>query len=95
MAEGKSVCVELPEEFSLKNISPVKMQFDALVAAKQPVAFDATSVKSVDTAGIQLLVALTLHCKNTGLSLDAGEPNARITDFASGLGVATDQLGWH
>jgi anti-anti-sigma regulatory factor len=79
--------ISLPAEVNIKNAATVKSLLDTALSSQLPGNVDTSSVQSVDTAGVQLLLAYASHCGVRGVSPWKGTPSELILGFCESVGI--------
>jgi anti-anti-sigma regulatory factor len=93
LTEGKvAVSIQLPSELCISEVNALKSDLLAsLAVADDTVELDASRVERIDTAGVQLLLAVTRYLESRSLGLRWTHPSAALCEAAHELG-ASDQL---
>ncbi len=89
---NNSATTTLPGALTIGNVSEAKQQIDSALAGSGAVVIDAGLLKTVDTAGVQLLVALGKHCRNAGTPLTVNGLQGDVVSFAEGMGISVEML---
>ena len=85
--------IKLPEQLTIVNVTEVKKQAEEPTQAAGRVVFDLSALTSIDTAGVQLLLAMAQHCKGAGKTVTATGLQSGVADFIAGIGIEPTQLG--
>lgn len=78
---------ELPDALVIQNVAEWKDRFVAQLATGRMPDLDAGLLKDVDTAGLQLLLAVANETEKQGSQLNWSATSAELRDFARVLGV--------
>jgi ABC-type transporter Mla MlaB component len=87
---ARAGALALGSSLSIREVGERAAQFKALIAAGSA-EVDASQLESVDTAGLQLLLAVAAAARRRGLTLKLHGAGSLHSDAASALGLA-DQL---
>ena len=79
----------LPESMRISELTELKTQLDPLIEAKQDLSLDGSAVSSIDTAGIQIIVAMHAALAAAENTLTVSNPSESITKAAEVIGVST------
>ncbi len=82
----------LPGQLTIANVAEVKAALDGALASGGDVVVDAAELANVDTAGVQLLVALGRHAESGGLRVAVEGLQPGVVAFAEGLGLSAGDL---
>ncbi len=85
--------IRLPEQLTIANVAEVKKQAEEPVQATGGVVFDLSDLTNIDTAGVQLLLAMAQHCKGAGKAVSCTGLQSGVANFIEGIGVEPAQLG--
>jgi len=80
---------ELPDALVIQNVTEWKERFVTQLATGRMPPLDAGLLKDVDTAGLQLLLAVATETEKQGSQLSWAATSAELRDFAKALGVDT------
>ncbi|MBS97195.1 MAG: hypothetical protein CMI01_00750 [Oceanospirillaceae bacterium] len=86
-----AISIELPSELCISEVESLKPQLLEALSQAEEVDLDGARVERIDTAGIQLLVALTKLVETQGRRMQWRQASSTLTEAASELG-AGDQL---
>lgn len=65
----------LPETMRINGLAEIKESLDPLVTAGEDLEFDATELSSLDTSGLQLIIAAHLSLSQKGKKLTVRNPS--------------------
>ena len=80
--------LQLPESLVIQNVAEWKEHFLSTLAAGALPPLDASALKDIDSAGLQLLLAVAVEAGKQGSSLDWTSISPELKDFAKVLGVS-------
>ena len=77
---------DLGGDLTIRSVQTHKEGLKALLADEGAVALEATAVRHVDTAGLQLVAAFVVQMLGAGRELHWNEPASPLTEAAASLG---------
>ncbi|WP_036231965.1 STAS domain-containing protein [Marinobacterium litorale] len=86
-----AISIELPSELCISEVESLKLQLLEALSQAEDVDLDGAGVERIDTAGIQLLVALSKLVETQGGCMQWRQASSTLVEAASELG-AGDQL---
>lgn len=79
--------LQLPDSLVIQNVAEWKGRFVALLANGGLPSLDASPLKDIDTAGLQLLLAVAVEAEKQGSTINWESTSSELQDFAKVLGV--------
>ena len=89
MKRAKKATIKLDAVTTVEMINPLYEQCSKALAEAQVITIDASKVKMLDVATLQLLLALVREIDAENKQMVWHEPSKEILDRASVLGLAT------
>lgn len=87
-----STSIHLPETLTIQSVSEEYTRINEILAGiESNITLVADNISNIDTAGLQLLLALVTKIQREGCSFNWQEPSEALIKNAENLGL-TDQL---
>jgi anti-anti-sigma regulatory factor len=83
----ESATVRLPHGLEIKDVEQIQQQLSAALDGAASVTVDISHVAAVDTAGVQLLLALKTEAENRGIPLTFAGQSAPFSQALTVLGL--------
>ncbi|ORU93229.1 MAG: hypothetical protein A6F70_04960 [Cycloclasticus sp. symbiont of Bathymodiolus heckerae] len=80
--------IKLQNQLGIQVVSDLKAELESAVAAGDSVVLDASEVESVDTAGLQLLVAFVQHAALKKCEFEWRAPSDAFLEIAKLMGLS-------
>lgn len=87
-----TVSVDLPKQLTITNVKEVKKQLDEALSQNMSLKIDASTLENVDTAGIQLLLAIKEHARNSGIGVAIDHLQSPVTAYGNAIGLHGEML---
>ncbi|MBP0049432.1 STAS domain-containing protein [Marinobacterium sp. AK62] len=78
---------ELPEALVIQNIAEWKARFSEQLANGPLPPLEGSQLRDIDTAGLQLLLALVIEADKQGSAVRWASVSAELNEYAQSLGV--------
>jgi len=86
--------IKLQNQLGIQHVSGLKTELESALSAGDSVLLNASAVESVDTAGLQLLVAFVQHAALKNSAFEWQSPSDAFIETAEIMGLsAVLQLG--
>ncbi len=79
--------IQLPDSLVIQNVADWKERFSSYLSEGAIPPLDASLLKDIDTAGLQLLLAVAVEVEKQGGSITWSSTSPELFDFAKVLGV--------
>lgn len=88
-AAAGDVMLKLDGDLTIRDVAARREDWRARIASATSITVDATDVQRVDTAGLQLLVALRESARRRGIACQVSQPSQPLLDAVGTLGLGT------
>ncbi len=85
----RAATYDLGGDLTIRSVQAHKEGLNALLAVQGQVTLEATAVKHVDTAGLQLVAAFVVQMLGAGRELRWNQPARALTEAAASLGLTS------
>lgn len=85
----KAAAYDLGGDLTIRSVQAHKEGLNALLADDGTVTLEATAIKHVDTAGLQLVAAFIVQMLGAGRELRWNQPASPLTEAAASLGLTS------
>lgn len=79
--------MKLPSSLTIRDLRELKPQFVADIGTPE-LCIDAGAIEAIDTAGLQLLLALCAARRSNGGTTSINNPSSALREAAQALGLA-------
>ncbi|MGB1110857.1 MAG: STAS domain-containing protein [Gammaproteobacteria bacterium] len=87
MKDSADQTIQLPNSLTIEDARRFHASLNANISKAQRIHLNAGTLDRIDTAGLQLLLALRCHCDESGIHMDWAEPSAHLVETARLAGL--------